>query len=206
MQVRSLGYRTDLIFPAFDGQITDRGDYLVVRTPSNPTFYWGNFLLFDRPTGDGDIERWLPMAWVPDLGRSLGTGWWLLVRVDPVERVVRRGIEAVEAEDLEQCMALVHLRYSDSHGLTRDALGGHARHFFDQIDAPNLMVYQRRQTVEGNLATVTLHYRLVGNYEGVRGYILGDLQTTAVAILTLEMDPEGGWQITSLEGDHTRFL
>lgn len=57
MQVRSLGYRTDLIFPAFDGQITDRGDYLVVRTPSNPTFYWGNFLLFDRPPGDGDFER-----------------------------------------------------------------------------------------------------------------------------------------------------
>jgi hypothetical protein len=46
MNVKSLGYRTDLIFPTFDGEIIDRGDYLVIRTPKNPTFYWGNFLLF----------------------------------------------------------------------------------------------------------------------------------------------------------------
>ena len=38
MEVKSLGYRTDLIFPAFDGEIIDRGAYLVVRTLSNPTF------------------------------------------------------------------------------------------------------------------------------------------------------------------------
>lgn len=58
MKTRSLGYQTDLIFPAFDGEITDRGDYLVVRTPENPGFFWGNFLLFSRPPGDGDYERW----------------------------------------------------------------------------------------------------------------------------------------------------
>jgi hypothetical protein len=38
MNIRPLGYRTDLFFPAFDGQIVDRGEYVVVRTPSNPTF------------------------------------------------------------------------------------------------------------------------------------------------------------------------
>lgn len=58
MQVHSLGYRTDLIFPAFDGQILDRGDYLVILTPTNPTFYWGNFLLFQNPPEPGDLERW----------------------------------------------------------------------------------------------------------------------------------------------------
>jgi len=58
MNVKSLGYRTDLIFAAFDGEITDRGDYLVVRTPSNPTFYWGNFLLFAAPPQEGDFEKW----------------------------------------------------------------------------------------------------------------------------------------------------
>ena len=58
MKVRSLGYRTDLIFPAFDGVIIDRGNYLVIRTPSNPTFYWGNFLLFDHPPQEGDYSRW----------------------------------------------------------------------------------------------------------------------------------------------------
>jgi len=47
MQIRSLAYQTDLFFPRFDGEVVDRGDYTVIRTPSNPTFHWGNFLLFD---------------------------------------------------------------------------------------------------------------------------------------------------------------
>lgn len=58
MEVESLGYRTDLIFPKFDGQIFDRGSYLVILTPTNPTFYWGNFLLFSNPPGKGDLENW----------------------------------------------------------------------------------------------------------------------------------------------------
>ena len=58
MQIESLGYRTDLFFPRFDGEVIDRSNYLVVKTPRNPTFYWGNFLLFPRPPSNGDFERW----------------------------------------------------------------------------------------------------------------------------------------------------
>lgn len=58
MEVQSLGYRTDLIFPAFEGEIIDRGEYLVVKTDSNPSFYWGNFLLFDSPPAEGDFHKW----------------------------------------------------------------------------------------------------------------------------------------------------
>jgi ribosomal protein S18 acetylase RimI-like enzyme len=58
MKIQSLGYRTDLFFPTFDGQIIDRGNYLVIRTPSNPTFYWGNFLLFSQPPREGDMGVW----------------------------------------------------------------------------------------------------------------------------------------------------
>lgn len=58
MRLRSLGYRTDLIFPRYEGEILDRNDYLVVRTPKNPGFYWGNFLLFDHPPTEGDLGRW----------------------------------------------------------------------------------------------------------------------------------------------------
>ena len=58
MNVKSLGYRTDLIFHAFDGEIIDRGDYLVIRTPANPTFYWGNFLFFSHPPREGDFIEW----------------------------------------------------------------------------------------------------------------------------------------------------
>ena len=61
MNVKSLGYRTDLIFLAFDGEISDRGHYLVLRTPTNPTFYWGNFLLFSQPPRKGDYSKWLDL-------------------------------------------------------------------------------------------------------------------------------------------------
>ncbi len=49
---------TDLFFPAFDGEIIDRGEYLVIRTPLNPDFYWGNFLFFMHPPAEGDHSRW----------------------------------------------------------------------------------------------------------------------------------------------------
>ncbi|MFO7545134.1 MAG: GNAT family N-acetyltransferase [Trueperaceae bacterium] len=58
MRVRSLSFRTDLFFPAFDGSIVDRGEYLVVTTPTNPTYHWGNFVLFPGPPRAGDLARW----------------------------------------------------------------------------------------------------------------------------------------------------
>jgi GNAT superfamily N-acetyltransferase len=58
MILHSLGYRTDLIFASFDGLIIDRGDYLVIQTPSNPNYYWGNFLLFAQPPAPGDFTLW----------------------------------------------------------------------------------------------------------------------------------------------------
>ena len=57
----SLGWQTDLIFAHFDGQTVDRGNHLLVRTPGNPTFWWGNFLLFQHAPGPGDFERWMAL-------------------------------------------------------------------------------------------------------------------------------------------------
>lgn len=73
MQVRSLGYRTDLMFRAFDGEIVDHGDHLVIQTPSNPTFYWGNFLLFAEAPGVGDFERWRAL-FAREIGRPPAVG------------------------------------------------------------------------------------------------------------------------------------
>ena len=57
----SLGWRTDLIFARFDGSVTNRGPYLRVLTPTNPTYWWGNFLLFQHAPGPGDFERWMAL-------------------------------------------------------------------------------------------------------------------------------------------------
>ncbi|WP_328993988.1 GNAT family N-acetyltransferase [Kribbella sp. NBC_01245] len=54
--IESLGYRTDLMLLQLGGsEVSDRGDYLVVRTPGNPTFWWGNYLLFRTSFGPGDV-------------------------------------------------------------------------------------------------------------------------------------------------------
>ena len=58
MKLRSLGYRTDLLVLARSARITDRGDHLVIESPGNPSYYWGNLLLFPGPPGPGDHERW----------------------------------------------------------------------------------------------------------------------------------------------------
>lgn len=54
MDVTSLGFRTDLALLTASGSIVeDRGTHLVVRTPDNPTYYWGNFILLAEPPVPG---------------------------------------------------------------------------------------------------------------------------------------------------------
>lgn len=60
MDVRSLGFRTDLALLQLAGSVVDdRGDHLVVRTPHNPRFWWGNFLLLERVPMAADTDRWI---------------------------------------------------------------------------------------------------------------------------------------------------
>lgn len=73
MNVRSLGYATDLLFTRFEGEVIDRGDYLVARTRDNPTFHWGNFLLFDGPPAEGDFDRWREL-FAQEIGTMPGVG------------------------------------------------------------------------------------------------------------------------------------
>lgn len=55
---RSLVFATDIDVLAIDRTVTPRDGYLAVRSPSNPSFWYGNFLLFDDPPAAGDRERW----------------------------------------------------------------------------------------------------------------------------------------------------
>jgi hypothetical protein len=59
-RVVSLGFRTDLMLRRMAGSIiVEHAAHLVVRTPANPRFWWGNFVLFDGPPGQDDGRRWL---------------------------------------------------------------------------------------------------------------------------------------------------
>ena len=54
------GWATDLAVLEHGGSIVeDRGDHVVVSTPTNPTFHWGNCLLVTDPSAVDDATRWL---------------------------------------------------------------------------------------------------------------------------------------------------
>ena len=57
MDLRSLAFRTDLAILRWAGaEIEDHGSRLVVRTPSNPSYYWGNFYLLDQPPAPDAVD------------------------------------------------------------------------------------------------------------------------------------------------------
>jgi GNAT superfamily N-acetyltransferase len=58
MHVSSLGFRTDLALLTASGSVVeDRGTHLVVRSPDNPSYFWGNFvLLAQAPVLGGEKE------------------------------------------------------------------------------------------------------------------------------------------------------
>jgi ribosomal protein S18 acetylase RimI-like enzyme len=61
MDIASLAFRTDLAMLEHSGSVVeDHENHLVVRTPDNPTFWWGNFLLLPAPpAGVEDARGWL---------------------------------------------------------------------------------------------------------------------------------------------------
>jgi ribosomal protein S18 acetylase RimI-like enzyme len=60
VDIRSLGYRTDIRLRVLEGsERIDHGDHLVVRSPENPQYYWGNFLLLASPPAPGSAGTWL---------------------------------------------------------------------------------------------------------------------------------------------------
>jgi GNAT superfamily N-acetyltransferase len=53
------GWRTDFILHQLDALVTERPDCIVVRTPANPRYYWGNCLILPHAPHDEDLAHWL---------------------------------------------------------------------------------------------------------------------------------------------------
>jgi ribosomal protein S18 acetylase RimI-like enzyme len=56
--INSLVWATDVDVLAPDHTLERRDGYWVVQSPENPTYWWGNFLLFDDAPALGDGKRW----------------------------------------------------------------------------------------------------------------------------------------------------
>ena len=54
----TLGLRTDLAIESGRSIVEEHEGFLSVRTPGNPGYHFGNFLIFDGPPENGDEQRW----------------------------------------------------------------------------------------------------------------------------------------------------
>jgi GNAT superfamily N-acetyltransferase len=71
MRRMSPGWVTDLAILELTGSsVDDHGDHLVVRSPGNPDYHWGNCLLVTDPATVDDAARWCDAfrATFPDAG------------------------------------------------------------------------------------------------------------------------------------------
>jgi ribosomal protein S18 acetylase RimI-like enzyme len=61
MHLRDLGvgWQSELLAHRFGAQIAEREDCVVLRSPGNPTFYWGNCLILPTAPRDADLAYWL---------------------------------------------------------------------------------------------------------------------------------------------------
>lgn len=92
-----LGWQTDLaVLDLHGSEIEDRGDHVVVRSPDNPTFYWGNFVLArERLEEPGHWLRVFEDAFPDSEHRSIG----LAAIPEDVEVWARHGLR-VELDDV----------------------------------------------------------------------------------------------------------
>lgn len=58
LQLRSLTHATDIDVLPDDALVEQSSGFTAVRTPSNPTHYYGNFLLLPEAPRPGDRQRW----------------------------------------------------------------------------------------------------------------------------------------------------
>ena len=94
-----LSWHTDIAVLVASGSAVDgHADHLVVRTPSNPTYAWGNFVMVTDPSTVDDAARWEAVftSSFPDAGhRAIG----LPVEPTDVAAWEARGL-VIEHEDV----------------------------------------------------------------------------------------------------------
>ena len=79
MRPRSLALTTELALALTRGRITDRGDYIVVETPDDPGYYYGNLLVLPAAPQVGEVGYWT-RRFTDELGKNPAirhvTLWW----------------------------------------------------------------------------------------------------------------------------------
>jgi len=57
--MRSIAYRTEVFLARYFGDVHEHPAHVVIRTPQNPTYHWGNYVIFRQPPTPGCASTWL---------------------------------------------------------------------------------------------------------------------------------------------------
>jgi len=57
--MKLLSNRTDCIFHKYSGLVEEKEEYYRIETPSNPTFWFGNLLIWKSAPKKGEFEKWI---------------------------------------------------------------------------------------------------------------------------------------------------
>jgi GNAT superfamily N-acetyltransferase len=99
MHALPIGWATDIAVLEHSGStVEDRGDHLLVRTPHNPTFHWGNCLLVTDPDAVDEAQQW-----VQAFQGAFPSATWVAIGLtrmaDDIEAWVGQGLE-LELDDV----------------------------------------------------------------------------------------------------------
>jgi hypothetical protein len=59
MELTSLALRTGLILNRFLAVVEEKEEYIVIRTPDRPSFFWGNSIIMKNSPTLGDYQKWI---------------------------------------------------------------------------------------------------------------------------------------------------
>lgn len=147
-----LGWSTDLaVSELFGSTVEDRDDHLVIRTPANPTYHWGNSILVTDSDATNEADRWAHI-----FGATFPSATWVAIGLPTMPGDARAWaahrlaldvdevfmastlphqtpapddytVRPLEGDDWEQNLALAVAENERTDGLAKDAYTPFAR-------------------------------------------------------------------------------
>ena len=128
-----------------------------------------------------------------------------------VEVLIEHGIDAVQKENLKQCMNLFSSEYRDSLGFTVEIMRKLIKKAYKEFDEPKIFIQKPPAIfIDGSKAVLRAKVRMSVIYTGKRNYILGDENTYNAILVNLKKN-SNGWKVTRIEdlrplGFESQFL
>lgn len=82
MHVKSLALKTNLMKDKFLAEVKEEKEYIVVKTPSRPEYFWGNYIIMKEAPQKGCLKDWLNV-FESEIGSRHKTGFIAITFDDP---------------------------------------------------------------------------------------------------------------------------